>query len=148
MIKILLAILGLSYALSPYDAIPDFFVGFGWIDDIIILIILWKVFQAYKKRLYRVQGDRRETRQSSETFGEKESFRSRSRPKESVETKDPHSILGVERNASQQEIKRAYRQLANKYHPDKVSHLGDEFKALAEKRFKEVQDAYQALRVE
>ena len=32
--KILLSLLGLSYALSPYDLFPDFFVGVGWIDDL------------------------------------------------------------------------------------------------------------------
>ena len=36
-------------------------------------------------------------------------------------------------------------QLARKYHPDKLEHLGDEFKALAETRFKEIQKAYQEL---
>jgi DnaJ like chaperone protein len=59
---------------------------------------------------------------------------------------NPHKILGVPKNASVEEIKTAYRQLANKYHPDKVSHLGDEFRKLAERRFKEIQSAYQELR--
>jgi DnaJ-class molecular chaperone len=35
--------------------------------------------------------------------------------------------------------------LAGQYHPDKVSHLGEEFRQLAEKRFKEIQVAYQEL---
>jgi len=60
---------------------------------------------------------------------------------------DPYEILGVNRHASESEIKNAYRKLANKYHPDKVNHLGDEFKSLAEKRFKEIQEAYQKLSV-
>ncbi|HUT69368.1 MAG TPA: DnaJ domain-containing protein [Desulfatiglandales bacterium] len=42
-------------------------------------------------------------------------------------------------------MKNAYRKLANKYHPDKVDHLGDEFRVLAEQRFKEIQEAYQEL---
>ena len=60
---------------------------------------------------------------------------------------DPYKILEIEKGASQEDIKRAYRQLAGKYHPDKVEHLGDEFKVLAEKRFKEVQQAYQELKL-
>lgn len=50
--------------------------------------------------------------------------------------KDYYQILGVSRNASQDEIKKAYRKLAHKYHPDKG---GDE------KKFKEINEAYQVL---
>ena len=58
---------------------------------------------------------------------------------------DPYRILGIDRSASAVEIKQAYRELARKYHPDKLEHLGDEFKELAEIRFKEIQKAYQEL---
>jgi len=54
--------------------------------------------------------------------------------------KDYYNIMGVERDASQDEIKRAYRKLARKYHPD-VSKEKD-----AETRFKEVGEAYEALK--
>ena len=60
--------------------------------------------------------------------------------------KDPYTILEVDRNATAEEIKKAYRRLVNKYHPDKVVHLGEEFKKLAEKHFKEVQEAYQKIK--
>ncbi len=51
-------------------------------------------------------------------------------------------ILGLESGASQDEIKKAYRKLSMKYHPDKVRHLGDEFKDIAEKKMKEINAAY------
>ncbi|GAB4569524.1 MAG: molecular chaperone DnaJ [Anaerolineae bacterium] len=54
-------------------------------------------------------------------------------------TRDYYEILGVPRNASNQEIKKAFRRLAQKYHPD-VSDAPD-----AEERFKEINDAYQVL---
>ncbi|BAN35980.1 curved DNA-binding protein [Sulfuricella denitrificans skB26] len=57
-----------------------------------------------------------------------------------MEFKDYYQIMGVAREASQDEIKRAYRQLARKYHPD-VSKEPD-----AEVRFKEVGEAYEVLK--
>jgi len=57
-----------------------------------------------------------------------------------MDFKDYYKIIGVSKDASQDEIKRAYRKLARKYHPD-VSKEAD-----AEARFKEVGEAYEALK--
>lgn len=53
-----------------------------------------------------------------------------------------YEVLGVSPTADVQEVKSAYRKLAMKYHPDKVAHLGEEFKELAHKKFLEIQKAY------
>ena len=53
--------------------------------------------------------------------------------------KDYYQILGVSRSANDDELKKAYRKLALKYHPDKNKQPG------AEERFKEIAEAYEVL---
>ena len=57
-----------------------------------------------------------------------------------------YRILEISKSASDTELKRAFRKMANKYHPDKVSHLGKEMQNLAEEKFKAVNDAYQQIK--
>lgn len=56
---------------------------------------------------------------------------------------DPYQILGVSRDASDDEIKKAYRTLSRKYHPD--ANINNPNKDQAEAKFKEVQQAYQQI---
>lgn len=53
---------------------------------------------------------------------------------------DPYKVLGVERGASDEEIKKAYRSLSRRYHPD--ANINNPNKAQAEEKFKEIQQAY------
>ena len=134
--RLLLCLLALLYTLSPYDLFPDLIIGWGWIDDLAVLGLLWWYLSKYKKKRYRYEGPSQEREQPSGGPREQESSQ-----------KDAYSVLGVGRDASPEEIKQAFRRLANTYHPDKVSHMGDEFRELAERRFKEIQEAYQKLKV-
>lgn len=56
---------------------------------------------------------------------------------------NPYEVLGISRNANIEEIKRAYRELSRKYHPD--SYSGNPLSSLAEEKFKQVQEAYDAI---
>jgi DnaJ like chaperone protein len=57
-----------------------------------------------------------------------------------------YKILELSKSASNQEVKKAYRKMANKYHPDKVAHLGVDLQNLAEDKFKAVNDAYHQIK--
>jgi len=146
--RILIYLIPILYAICPYDLLPDFFLGFGWIDDLILLGgLYWYHFiyrpakaKARYENAYRQEGQGRQ----SKTYNENQKDAQKD---ERFSRRDPYDILGVNRHASAGEIKNAYRKLANKYHPDKVDHLGEEFKKLAEKKFKDIQEAYQKLTV-
>ena len=57
-----------------------------------------------------------------------------------------YATLGLEKGADMEEVKKAYRKLSMQYHPDKVRHLGDEFRAVAEEKMKEINVAYDFLK--
>jgi DnaJ like chaperone protein len=55
-------------------------------------------------------------------------------------------ILEIDPSASNDELKKAYRRMAMKYHPDKVSHLGDDIQKAAKDKFQKVNQAYQNIK--
>lgn len=57
----------------------------------------------------------------------------------------PYAVLEVAPNATDDEVKKAYRRMAMKYHPDKVAQLGEEVQKAAAEKFKKVQQAYEAV---
>lgn len=59
-----------------------------------------------------------------------------------------YDILNISRSASNDEIKKAYRTMAVKYHPDKLTHLGEEFQKAAKEKFQKVNEAYVTIKKE
>ena len=57
--------------------------------------------------------------------------------------KDPYEILGVSRDATEEEIKKAYRELARKYHPD--NYANSPLSDLASEKMKEINEAYDTI---
>jgi len=136
--KFLLLIAAIIYILWPYDILADLLPGWGWIDDLLVAYLVWR-FGFTRARKY----GRGKPSPESESGQEKTQDSVDSDP---AEFPNPYQVLQVPKDASGEEITRAYRKLAAKYHPDKVAHLGEEFKTLAESRFKEIQAAYDRLK--
>jgi DnaJ like chaperone protein len=57
-----------------------------------------------------------------------------------------YKILEISKNVNDNEVKKAYRKMAVKFHPDKVHHLGEEFQKMAEEKFKTLNDAYSQIK--
>ena len=126
--QILLILGALLYVVSPVDLAPDLIPAVGWLDDLIILgLLLWFLSRV------RVDPDR--------GFGKRPA-----EPEAQAGSADPYALLGVDRGASPDEIRTAYRHLVAQYHPDKVSHLGREFQEMAHQKLIAIKEAYEMLK--
>lgn len=57
-----------------------------------------------------------------------------------------YKILGIEKSATDDEVKKAYRKMAKKYHPDKLAKLGPDVQKGAKEKFQSIQDAYETIK--
>ena len=148
--KLFWTILVILYALSPVDLFPEALLGgWGWLEDLILLFVLWTYLRGGGNPLGMFRyGRSQKSGQNADQKGGFDQGETASNRKGSRYPGDPFAVLGLSRNSSREEIKTAYRKMAAKYHPDKVEHLGEEFRELAEARFKEVQEAYRQIREE
>ncbi|MFH1726144.1 MAG: DnaJ domain-containing protein [Elusimicrobiota bacterium] len=134
---------GIIYLLWPYDLVPDFLVVVGWIDDLLVAALaVYLAIQAFRKQLGRApRGPGPRSRAQAGGAAPDEEPVLDARPA----SEDPYELLGLRPGAGLDEIKQAYRREIAKYHPDKVQHLGAELKALAERKTKAIQQAYETL---
>lgn len=62
------------------------------------------------------------------------------------EVDSAYKILGIDSNATDDDVKKAYREMAKKYHPDKVAYLGEDVRKSAEQKLQEVNEAYEKIK--
>lgn len=133
-----LLVAGLVYLLLPFDLIPDFLGIPGRVDDVAVLgFLAW---------IYRTHAAKFATQQAQSSGTRRQSDQSNDTSKESSRAFDAYSVLGIDRSASMDDIQSAYRARMQEYHPDKVSHLGQDLQQLAHAKCQEIQRAYQELK--
>ena len=76
------------------------------------------------------------TFQQGRTRGRRRTFSTRDK------LDNAYDVLGIPKGSSKADVKKAFRTLSKKYHPDKVSHLGEEFTKIAREKFINIKDAY------
>ena len=71
---------------------------------------------------------------------------SRSESRSGSYSKDPYRVLGIDSSATDDEVKKAYRRMAMKYHPDRVAGMSEEMQRNAAEQMKEINEAYDVIK--
>ena len=104
--------------------------------------------RAYSDLKEELKRKEKEFQEEKERFKkEKEAF-TRNRYSEDFSFLDPYEVLGISKNASIQEIKRAFYKKIQEYHPDKVASLGEKLKIVAEEETKKINWAWEKIKKE
>jgi len=143
----LLLLLCVLYVVIPVDLIPDFLGLPGRFDDLLVALgTLYFLFSKSREIPGRGGAKKsrstREERQDREGGGESEGASSR---RAAAGPSDPYELLGVDRGQGFEEIRRRYKEMLLQYHPDRVLHLGKEFQEIAERKTKEITEAFQKI---
>lgn len=133
LIRVLFIVIAIAYVVIPFDF--DFAGLIGRIDDLAVILILWW--------RYRVLLERARARFREELKAGNSSDNSATETCE--RTPSPREVLNVPHDASREQIEKSYKSLLQKYHPDKVHHLGEEFQKLAHEKTLVIRDAYEKL---
>lgn len=122
-----LAVTGaLLYLIIPWDF--DFIPVAGRLDDLLVLLLAFNYAWKMKKSSPAGTAGGAEAGDEGDTVAEEET--------------DPYRLLGVKRGASEEEVRKAYRDLLARYHPDRLHHLGEEFRLMAARKTVALNRAY------
>ena len=132
----------LIYVRSPIDLLPDGMGLLGILDDLAVsFFIVWWL----RKRL-RVQ-PRPRARGPARSGGGASREESRGAAGGTPPPAwDPYAVLGIRRDATADEVSRAYRAQMKLYHPDRVADLGPELREVAHRKAIDIQRAHEELR--
>jgi hypothetical protein len=134
----LLVVFGLLlYIRSPIDLLPDRMGLIGFLDDAGAVILAGWYF------LRRILPPLRAAGQARASAGPRSTSNERASEKKRF---DPWEVLGLEKGAGPEEIRRAYHAQLRRYHPDRVEDLGEELRQVAHERTLEIRRAYDELK--
>ena len=140
-------ILVILYFISPVDIFPDFLGLPGRVDDFLVALVgLYFMYTnpTGKKRDRKARNGPESTR-SGEGAGNREDPGTGASPGKDDGPRDPYEVLGVSPDTPLPQIRRRYRERLLQVHPDRIEHLGDEFKDLAEQKTRELNEAFQSI---
>ncbi len=149
-LQMLLIAAAIFYLILPYDLVPDVFGLPGRIDDLLMMVWLAWLYQTrgaeWLGRWASTRGTESTGSASQGNGSAKQGGKNGgSRANAGKPLTDPHAVLGVGASASADEIRKAYRERMQEYHPDKVAHLGQELQDLALEKSQQIQRAYRQL---
>lgn len=138
---VIFIVISIIYLILPVDILPDIIPFAGRIDDLIfpVLLFLWM-----KKKFGA--GIFSNNNKAGNEYGQNENYQQSGQNRSAGARLDPYEILNISRGAGEEEIKKAYRELIAKYHPDKVSHLGEDLQKLAHEKIVQINNAYKELK--
>jgi uncharacterized membrane protein YhiD involved in acid resistance len=134
----------------------------GWSEVIIIFILLFISSNIFRRIIrktyhefieaYKVEDNTSNNARQSSTDSSSKNYQKHHNNDDQTytsierEEQDPYKILNIHNTSTQSEITSAYRKLAQLYHPDKVAGLAPEYKEIAERKMKNINEAYQTLK--
>ena len=125
---------------------------FRAIRFLVPLLFLYMILKALRNFMYFFgssgYGRERTSYSSSSGAGQKASGQHRTATDRKTGTKDPYTVLGCSPRATNDEVRRCYRKMVARYHPDRFigQELDQDFIDLATEKFKEVQHAYEQIK--